>query len=366
VSRKAIRRTVAASVFTLCALSHAAAEPQNPVAQEQPARPAFGEIWAYLMQGEESAWTGSESVTDVCYFSAGLSRKGRISGSVKRPVVSAMNGRKPRIHLVIAELTNDALFHFSLDPRYGVRPLLVDDICRVAEAFDGVQIDFEAMSRDDAESFFDFLKEIRDRLPAEKVLSVAVPARMKKVTDAYDYARIASIADRLVIMAYDEHWSTSAPGPVASLSWCARVVDYAVSAVPADRIVMGLPLYGRAWQDKKLARALRFANVQDVLDETGGTASYTSELGAYFEYTENVVVKVFYDDERSLAEKLGLYVRKGIRAVSFWRIGQGPPSLWSMIEIDARGSMMQEAAPPARVSFPVPAQHAFEKADMPR
>jgi spore germination protein YaaH len=165
------------------------------------------------------------------------------------------------------------------------------------------------------------------------MLSIAVPARTEPIQDAYDYTRIAAIADRLIIMAYDEHWSTSSPGPVASLSWCSKVVDYAKSVIANDKLVMGLPLYGRACQDKKLARALRFKNVQDLVAEKKSSPSYTSELGAYFEYTESVVVKVFYDDERSIMEKLQLYLGRNIGAVAFWRLGLGSPQLWKDIEI---------------------------------
>ena len=43
--------------------------------------------------------------------------------------------------------------HFSLSPQYQVRPLLIEDICRAAEGSDGVQIDFESVSRDDADFF---------------------------------------------------------------------------------------------------------------------------------------------------------------------------------------------------------------------
>jgi spore germination protein YaaH len=139
-------------------------------------------------------------------------------------------------------------------------------------------------------------------------------------------------------MAYDEHWSTSSPGPVASLPWCAKVVDYAKSAVEIDKIVMGLPLYGRAWQDRRLAKALRFQNVLDLVAEKNGTTSYAPERGASFEYSENVVVTVFFDDHRSLMEKLRLYRAREVHSVSFWRIGQGPPLLWSSIENAANGT----------------------------
>jgi spore germination protein len=317
-------------VLALCTLTAWNSE-QIPVTDES-VRPAFKEIWAYLLRGEEKELTGTEPITDLCYFGAGMTKDGRITDTVARPVVTLKGGLKPAIHLVIAELSNPALMHFSLDPGYGVRPLLIEDICRIAEGFDGVQIDFESVSRDDADHFYDFLKELRSRLPAGKKLSVAVPARTKLIADAYDYSRIAPIVDRMVIMAYDEHWSTSSPGPVASLPWCSTVVDYAKSTVESAKIVMGLPLYGRAWQDKKLAKALRFRNVQDLVAEKKSTTNYAPELGAYFEYSESVVVTVFYDDHRSIMDKLQLYRARDINSVSFWRIGQGPPQLWGNIE----------------------------------
>jgi len=330
-------KLLTAALIAATALGAAAAAsgaPQNPVATEAPT-PAFREIWAYLMRGEERELTGAEPLTDVCYFSAGLTREGRITETVDRPAVSGADGRTPRIHLVITELSNESLMHFSLDPEYGVRPLLIQDICRVAGPFDGVQIDFEAVARADAEYFFGFLADLRAALPADKPLSVAVPARTAPIADAYDYSRIAAVADRVVIMAYDEHWSTSSPGPVASLPWCAKVVDFAQGVIAGNKIVMGLPLYGRAWQDKRLARALRFKNVQDLVAEKGSKTSYDSDLGAYFEYSESVVVKVFYDDARTIAEKLRLYHERNIGAVSFWRIGLGFPELWNGMSLAA-------------------------------
>jgi len=329
-----LRIVALAVVMALGSGGAAAALPKNPVATAVP-RPSFREIWAYLMRGEQGELTGSEPITDLCYFGVGLTREGRITTAVERPRITFTDGRTPRIHLVISELSNESLMHFSLDPEYGVTPLLIDDICRTAQPFDGVQIDFEAVARSDAPYFYDFLGQLRAALPAGKPLSVAVPAHTEPVADAYDYSRIAAVADRLVIMAYDEHWSASSPGPVASLPWCSKVVDFAQGAVAADKIIMGIPLYGRAWQDKRLARALRFKNVQDIVAEKGSTTSYDSDLGAWFEYSENVLVKVFFDDARTIADKLHLYQDRKIDSVSFWRIGLGFPELWDSIGLAA-------------------------------
>ncbi|MGA2974383.1 MAG: glycosyl hydrolase family 18 protein [Spirochaetia bacterium] len=321
-------------VFLLCALTPFELRAQQIISDDS-TRPVFKEIWAYLMRGEEKELTGTEPITDLCYFGVGLSKDGRIVDKATKPAIVFKNGQKPRVDIVVAELSNSALMHFSLDPEYGVRPLLIDDICRLSADFDGVQIDFEAVSADDAEYFFGFLKELKQKLPDGKMLSVALPARFEQVADAYDYARVGSIVDRIVIMAYDEHWSTSSPGPVASLAWCAKVAAYARGAVAGDKLVMGLPLYGRAWQDKRLARALRFRNILDIAAENKAMPNYASELGAWFEYSENVVVKVFYDDMRTIMEKLQLYRSKNIASVSFWRIGQGPSELWSSIGLDS-------------------------------
>ena len=341
------------TVIALGTLSPAFGVPQNPVAT-QAETPSFTSVWAYLMRGEEKELTGVEPITDLCYFGASLTKEGRITDVVPRPAVTMKDGRAPRIHLVVEELSNESLMHFSLDPQFGVTPLLIDDICRVSDPFDGVQIDFESVARDDAGFFFSFLSDLREKLPAAKTLSVAMPARTQLVRDAYDYSRIAGVVDRIVIMAYDEHWSTSSPGPVASLPWCSKVVDYASGVVSIDKIIMGLPLYGRAWQDKRLAKALRFKNVQDIVAEKKSSPSYDSDVGAYFEYSENVVVKVFYDDARSIMEKLRLYRARNIDSVAFWRVGLGPAELWNGLEF-ARADD-PPSTDPASVAVPSPTQ----------
>jgi len=312
-------------------LSGCASINQN-ISAEQITKLVFKEVWGYLLQGKEYELKGAEPFTDICYFAANLMNDGRITDTIARPVVALRDGSKPKIHLVIADLWNSSLMHFSLSSVYGIRPLLINDICRVSQDFDGVQIDFETVSPDDAQYFWDFLQQLRDQLPSNKMLSIAVPARTGEIFDAYEYWKIAPIMDRVVIMAYDEHWSQSSPGPVASLPWCLDVIDHALSVIENDKIVMGLPLYGRAWQDKKLAKALSFHNVQDIIAEKSAKTNYQSELGFYFEYVDKVVVKVFYDDLRSIREKLQLYASHNVKSVAFWRIGLGPSGLWNSIE----------------------------------
>ncbi len=189
-------------------------------AENAASRVKFREVWGYLMRGEEKVFKGDEPVTDVCYFGCGISSDGRINVDVTPPVLPEINGMKRRIHIVIADLRNTRLMHRILDPAKGARELLVGDIIEVSKKFDGVQIDLEAVGTRDAANFLEFLRMIKAGLEAGKIFSVALPPKDRKVYNAYDYGAISAIADRVYIMAYDQHWSTSKPGPVASLSWC--------------------------------------------------------------------------------------------------------------------------------------------------
>lgn len=89
----------ALALYTLTAW----AADENPVSDE-PARPVFKGIWAYLMRGEERELTGAEPITDLCYFSASLNKNGRIAETVARQDITMKDGAKPAIHLVISEL----------------------------------------------------------------------------------------------------------------------------------------------------------------------------------------------------------------------------------------------------------------------
>ena len=317
-----------------CASVHAA----NTMTVESPTL-VFNEIWGYLIRGHESDFKGTEPFTHICYFSASIANNGRITETVARPQLPSGPGAAPKIFLVVTELSNQALLHFALSPDYGLRPLLVSDVCRVSSDFDGVQIDFEAVSPDDAQPFWDFLQELRNQLPAGKSLSVALPARTAPRDDAYSYSKVAPLVDRVMIMAYDQHWSGSPPGPVASLPWCSNVLQFVQSIVANDKIVMGLPLYGRVWQDKKISRALGFEGVQNIVTEKKPTESFQSDLGPNFQYSENILVTVYYDDVRSLREKLLLYQSRNVKSVAFWRIGLSPSELWDSVSTAPAAAM---------------------------
>ncbi len=293
---------------------------------------AFREVWAYLMQGEEKELMGSEPLTDICYFSVRMDRSGNLTGPKTPPDI--MKNRAVRWHLVIAELTNSMLIGTCINSTLPFRDNLLRDIVAYSGPYSGVQIDFEAVIPADREHFISFLGDLKTRLGPSKTLSVALPARLKRVSDAYEYAAIAAVADRIIIMAYDQYWSTGPPGPVAALSWCRQVVAYAKSQVPGGKLIMGVPLYGRAWQEVQHARALRDSHVREIIERKRPKVVMDPEKGPSMVYTESVRVCVYFNTLQSLTEKTRLYSSEGAFGVAFWRIGQGDPRFWNYITVD--------------------------------
>ena len=307
-------------IFSLTHVSSSSAQTGEEVYQ-------FNEIWGYLMSEEEAHLTDKIPVTDIGYFSARISRTGTLYGT---PNIKRIKNYKGRVHLVIAETGNFTLTHICLNPAFNLRYKLINDIVAASAPFDGVQIDFESVIPADKDIFLEFLTILKKELKG-KTLSIAVPARRKNVDDAFDYNKIGKIADRIIIMAYDQHWSTSKPGPVSSLNWCEKVTNYAVSKIPAEKIVMGIPFYGRAWIDKNPARAYRLNNTKNIIEKLKPEIKYTEDKIPFFTYSTTVKVTHYFDDKNTIADKLKLYKNSSINKVAFWRISQETPEIWDII-----------------------------------
>ncbi len=297
---------------------------------------SFNEVWGYLMRGEEKLFVKDAPITDIFYFSATVNSKGRVNTSVAPPYSPAFAGGDRRIHIVISDLTNSSRMHLCLTKKYGVRPHLIRDLVEVSSKFDGIQIDFEAVQRRDGAAFVAFLRDLKKALPKGKMLSVALPAKRIYVDDAYDYRGISRIADRVLIMAYDQHWSTSKPGPVASLQWCRAVADYASKNIPKSKLVMGLPLYGREWGDEGYSRSLRWPQVNELMDRDDAVIEYSLDEGFKVMYKENMKNTFYFDDIKATRQKLTMY-SDYTEGVGFWRLGMESEGLWNIIRLSDGG-----------------------------
>ena len=290
---------------------------------------AFGEVWAYVVAGREAALTGGLPITDIGYFGADIDAYGALIDVPNRRKLPAFAGR---VHLVAA-CNGRALTHFVLAPGSPERKALIADLLAASRGFDGLQIDFELIPLRDADTFVSFLEELRAGLQ-NKMFTIAMKATYKKTGDIlHDYQRIAPLVDRILIMAYDEHWGGSKPGPVASMPWCKRVAEYALGIVGRKKLIMGIPFYGRAWGNINPSRALVYSGIETLINENN-IAEIRRENGIpSFDYEIPVSVKVYYEDDYSLAARMDMYQSLGVAAIGFWRLGQETAAVWNLLRV---------------------------------
>ena len=300
----------------------------------------FNEVWGYVMNKREKDYTPELPVTDIGYF---ISAVNTFSELDQVPTKGKFfSNTSARVHLVTS-CDSKAQTHLLLSPEYSLRDKIIDQLIAATETYDGLQIDWELVPADDAEYFAQFLKILKSKLNG-KMLSVAVPARIKTLEkDAYNYETISSIADRIIVMAYDQHWSTSKPGTIAGTDWCEKIADYALTKIEPDKLVMGMSFYGRAWRDDtEGGKAYIYSSTEKLIKEHKVKKIVRDEyLTPSFTFTKKLTITTWYDDAASLKLRTEMYRNKGIKNLSFWRIGQEDKNYWQYLKVDKNKQSLQ-------------------------
>ncbi len=218
---------------------------------------------------------------------------------------------------------------------------------------DGINIDLENITHTEKELFIEFIKTLRQRLPENKILSVAVAANPNGYTTgwhgAYDYYELQKYCDYLIIMTYDESWYGSLPGPVASIQFVEASIQYALNQnVPSEKIVMGLPTYGRYWNETSSSTGgagISLVQAHDLIETYNGTIDYDRSVQSprasftILDSDPNFTIygklltpgsyTLWFENQASYKEKIKLIQFYNLRGAASWSIGQEHPSFWT-------------------------------------
>ena len=209
----------------------------------------------------------------------------------------------------------------------------------VARDYAGIDIDYENLHAADRQAFTLFVTRLATALHAKgKILSVALFAKATNAgyaprNVAQDYAAIGRVVDQVRLMAYDYHWASSAPGPVAPVGWISAVLRYAKTQIPAAKIVLGVPLYGYDWSNGH-GTGLSWQQATRLASKYHATVHYDSAAQApWFSYTDGSghTHTVWFENAESSKAKFGLAQEAGVAGVYLWMYGSADTGTWSAL-----------------------------------
>ena len=234
--------------------------------------------------------------------------------------------------------------------------VLASEVADAVEKYnlDGVNIDLENLTMNDRDKLTEFVRILREKLGDSKILSVAVAANPNKLNKTwvavYDYAGLAEFADYLVLMAYDEHSAGGSAGPVASINFVKISIEVILEDVSRDKVVLGIPLYGRIWEEGKEygGEAVIISQVEKIakrykavgiFEEKTGTPTITIDVKngdkkAYVngKYLEEGRYTIWYENEMSISKKLKLMNEFGLRGAALWALDNEHEDFWNWYE----------------------------------
>ncbi|WP_339165113.1 glycosyl hydrolase family 18 protein [Siminovitchia sp. FSL W7-1587] len=262
---------------------------------------------------------------------------GSLSTLNDEQLISLIWENKSRPIVVITNLTETG-FSPELTRRVLNNPQLrqrvIDNIYNLMKSkrYAGVNVDFERILESERDLYTGFLAALRDRLrPEGYQLSVAVPAKTSDDIPwlrGFDYGGIGAAVDFVFIMAYDFHEASSLPGPVAPITEVRKTLDYALTKMGRDKIVLGVPRYGYNWTmangDVISARAFSVSNAIATAMRYQVPIQYSAEFEQpYYTYWDESGKRhvVWFEDVRARAAKFQLAVQYRIRGVGSWQLG---------------------------------------------
>lgn len=214
------------------------------------------------------------------------------------------------------------------------------------KGYRGVDIDFEYILASDRDAFTEFVRSVADAMRANGYhTSVALAPKTSAdqqglLYEGKDYRALGEAADHVLLMTYEWGYTYGPPMAVAPINQVRRVVEYALTEIPAEKIDLGIPNYGYDWPlpyERGVTKARTIGNVEAVrIAIAQGAAIEFDELAQspYFNYVDQetgVEHEVWFEDVRSMQAKFDLIKEFGLRGGGYWQIMKWFKANWLLL-----------------------------------
>ncbi len=301
-----------------------------------------GSVWGYYVDAKSytSLSNNLDKVDAVLFNSYQLEENGEVKERVYFPQGMELAGAQGMGLWAMVYQSDGRLLHAFLQEEEAWKRAAQAILSHLANrGYQGVNLDLEMVLPEDREAFTGFVRFLQEELEqAGYLLSLSLPAKTGDDISwyrAYDYESLGAIAHRMVLMAYDQHYAGSAPGPVAGLDWVEKVIQYAAGIMPPEKIYLGIGLYGYDWPAGGRGRVVDLDQVSKLRQNSAGEDYFHQEAYVpFYRYRDEAGVEhqVWYENQMSVRGKLELARKYGLGGIAFWRLGLIPPEVWELVE----------------------------------
>lgn len=213
--------------------------------------------------------------------------------------------------------------------------MLLSEAKRVG--MDGINLDFEALTEEEAPHFIQFVRELSVMCRANNlVLSVDNP--VPQYTSFYNRKEQGIVADYVIIMGYDEHTvGAETAGSVASLPFVEAGIVQTLKEVPKEKVINGVPFYTRLWTENNngavTSEVFGMDQAEKYVQEKGMEVYWNKDVSQnYGELaTSEGTQKIWLEDEKSLEAKMKLIQQYELAGVAEWKLGFERADVWPVI-----------------------------------
>ncbi|WP_413374731.1 glycosyl hydrolase family 18 protein [Alkalihalobacillus sp. 1P02AB] len=239
--------------------------------------------------------------------------------------------------LVATVLQDDALQNRMLDEAVAI----MDE-----KGYLGLDLDLEYVGAENRQAYNELLLKARARMDERgyllsSALAPQISGDMEGILyEGHDYAFHGEVNDFVFLMTYEWGWTGGPPMAVAPINQVRRVIDYAASVIPSEKIMMGIPLYGYDWtlpfvEGESRARAIDHQEAIELALNYNAEILYDEQAQSpYFYYydEEGRLHEVWFEDARSIQAKFDLVKEYNLRGFFYWVLGWDFPQNWLLIE----------------------------------
>jgi spore germination protein len=293
-------------------------------------------------------------LTYLSIFTYGVKDDGSLVVPDDRDLIETAKEYKTAPVMVISTLNERGAFDSDIAVRVLSDPDFQNTVINNIEKavlekeYYAVDVDFEYIPGRYAEEYAEFIAALRERLaPMEKKVFAALSPKVRAdqeglLYEGHDYGLVGEAADMVLLMTYEWGYTFGPAMAVSPIPNVRRVIEYAVTEISPDKIILGVPNYGYDWtlpfvEGESRARSIGNEEALRLAKDRRARIRFDDEQRAptfnYYDIVNGKPIEheVWFENARSVYETLELVDEFGLEGIGIWNLMRSFTQMWTVI-----------------------------------